>query len=317
MQWLTFNISNLYPTLWVIVMAFMFAACSIDDDRDECCDEVNTIRFRYLYKGSDCYSDYINSVEYFLFESNGNFIQEVENMEGALNKVDINNYPAGDYVLVALANLRDYGYVEGHAVEGLSAFRLAVDKFDSRLSGTFGNGDPLYWGECHFSVTPGCSINYLAEMSNIHCVLRIAVEWEGLPDFNEGYWYSLDGIGTGMEMHGGNASQIDVQKFPPIENYQGKMVRDADFKQQMLYGEMITLRWTDNDIPIFRLHHDNDTVTGAFHLKELFDKWNWHPERAQTQKYEIKIILNRNGTAEFKQGISAEIADWTDGGHLQ
>lgn len=291
--------------------------CDVDDERDECC-ELSTVRFRYLYNGTDCYFDFIRKVQYFLFDgTDGTFLREVQPMEGEMNKVDINGYEPGEYVLIAVANLHDYACLDRHETEGLQAFRLAVNKYDPRISGTFGNGDPLYWGECRFTVSPGRACNHVAEMANIHCVIRITVKWEGLPPATEGFTYVLENIGTGMDMHATNAREIGLQRFPPIENYEGTMMKDAYFNNLVLDAELITLRLTDDDIPRFQLFLNGTDITKPFDLAEIFRKWNWYPGLAQVQRYELNIKLTKDGMAEFNPGIGANIPDWSDGGTLQ
>ncbi len=45
----------------LMLSGLMLASCSLADWRDECCD-FNMVRFRYLYRGRDRFSEYISSV---------------------------------------------------------------------------------------------------------------------------------------------------------------------------------------------------------------------------------------------------------------
>lgn len=300
--------------LFFLLLCLMATSCSLDDDRDLCC-EVNTVRFRYLYKSADRFTEYIGSTRYFLFDGEGRYMEEMAPMECCPARVDISGLEAGSYRLVCVGNLEDYGTPEGYTDEGLKAFRLRVDDYFDE-SGAFANGDRLYWGECPFTVVPGTANNFTGEMSNVHCMLRVRVEWERLPERENGYRYRLEGIGRGMELHGGHASVIDVHAFPKVEDCTGSVLEEVPLRRRALEASLYTLRWGKDDIPRFRLYHDGDAVTKEIDLGDIFRRWGWYPERAPVQEYRIRLLIRTDGSIEVNQGLEADVGDWEDGGTL-
>ncbi len=299
-----------------LLPCLVLASCSLADWRDECC-ELNMVRFRYLYRGRDRFSEYVSSVRYFLFDGSGNFLRETPHIRGCPSRVSIASLEKGGYTLVAIGNLEDYGSLTGYAQQGLEAFRLKVDDlYPSSEVGenVFCNGDRLYRGECAFTIVPGCSNSFLGEMSNVHCVLRVKVDWKLVPPFTEGYSFRLDGIGTGMEMFGDNAYSIDVHSFPPVESYGGSLVEDVQMHRFTLTATLVTLRWTDKDMPRLYFCHDGVQASKTVDLGYVFRQWGWYPSRTPVQEYEIRLLIRPDGSIEVNQGFEAAVNDWRDGG---
>lgn len=293
----------------------LLASCSLEDDRDECCFR-NTVLFRYNYRGADRFREYISGMRYFLFDGDGGFVREMQPMAGNMAQVNIAGLEAGSYTLIGLGNLVDYATLEGHAEGGLKAFRLQVSDWYDTTRTVFASGDRLYWGECRFTVVTGESNAFLGEMSNVHCVLRVRVEWERMPGFSDGYGYRLDGIGTGMEMHGGNATAIDIKTFPKVSGYSGSMQKDVTLRRMALEETVITLRWGKDDMPRFRLMHDGETASKVVDIGYVFGRWGWHPENTPVQEYAILLYIRDDGSIEVKQGLDAGVSDWIDGGTI-
>lgn len=296
-----------------LLFCLMFVTCSLDDMRDECCD-TNQIRFRYLYRGMDRFTDYIFDVHYYLFNSAGAYLGEMSPLEDNMARVDISKLTAGSYTIVAVGNLYDYGTLQGYADKGLEAFRFSVDDYYSTSPAAFRSGDRIYRGECDFTVEQGEANSFLGEMSNEHCVLRVKVEWKLVPSFSSGYRFDLDGVGTAMEMNENNAYSIDVHRFPPVESYEGRMIEEVPLRRFALTASMVTLRWTDNDMPTFRLYHNDTPVTKPIDLRTIFRQWGWYPSRTAVQEYEIRMMIRPDGSIEINQGFDVGVNDWIDGG---
>ncbi|EJX01434.1 hypothetical protein EVA_10460, partial [gut metagenome] len=139
---------------------------------------MNTVRFRYLYRGNDRFNNYIHKMRYLLFDNAGHYIKDMEPVEGELNRVRIGSLREGTYTLVGIGNLEDYGELRGYTEVGLEQFHLAVTKYIDDSGEAIANGDRIYWGECCFTVVKDSSNKFVGEMSNIHCVFRVRVEWE-------------------------------------------------------------------------------------------------------------------------------------------
>lgn len=303
-----------FPGFLFSLLLLLSVSCSLDDGRDLCC-EVNTVRFRYLYKGADRFTEYIAGTRYYLFDGGGRYVREMEPLPGSPSRVDISALAAGSYRLVCVGNLEDYGTPEGHTDGGLEAFRLRVDDlFDE--SGAFANGDRLYWGECPFTVVPGAANDFTGEMSNVHCVLRVRVEWEQRPEHVDGYRFRLEGVGTGMELHGGRARVIEAHAFPPVEECTGSVLEDVPVRRRALEASLYTLRWGEDDIPRFRLYHGGEPASREVDLGKVFRQWDCHPERATVQEYAIRLLIRADGSIEVYRGLEVGVGDWEDGGTI-
>ena len=298
-----------------LITICLLLSCNLEDGRDECCMDYDTVRFRYLYHGNDSFMDYIEQVRYFLFDGEGGYLGEMRPREDAMNKVSIAALSTGGYTLVAVGNLDDYASVCGHADGGLREFRLAVNHLHASGE-AFANGDRLYWGECAFSIVPDAPNNYLGEMSNVHCVLTVRVEWERLPQYDSGYRFVLDGIGTGMRFCGDGAPAIGVQKFPEVHGCHGRMCEEVVLRRFALQAGLVTLRWSDNTIPCFRLYHGDEAVTKAVDLGMVFERWGWKPSMVPVQEYKIRMLIKSDGSIEVNVGLSSGVNDWDDGGVL-
>lgn len=295
-----------------LLLLLLFVSCSLEDGRDACC-WANTVRFRYEHEGRDRFTEYIRDTRWFLFDGEGRFMEETGHMPDCPQRADISSLPAGVYTLVCLGNLEDYGSPEGHAGDGLDSFRLRVDDLapDGR---SFRGGDRLYWGECRFRVVPGNSNRFTGEMSNVHCVLHVRAEWELVPEFPGGYRFTLDGIGTGMELCGSRADSIGVHRFPPVTGFTGVTSEEVPLRRFALEGDLVTLRWDGAHIPRLRLWHGEDPVTREIDLADIFRRWGWHPERTPVQEYALRLLIRPDGSVVVSQGIGVDVTDWEDGG---
>lgn len=301
----------------LIGICLLLHSCSLDDDRDQCC-QAGTVRFRYLLVGVDRFADYVKNVRYLLFDGEGRYLHDMPPTDESLpNRVRVDALDAGRYTLVGVGNLDDYASLEGYAEEGLEAFRLRVDQYSPHGDGTFANGDRLYWGECRFMIVPGAFNGFLGEMANVHCVLRLRVEWERVPEFSEGYRFRLEGVGRGMEMHGGHAAHIEEQAFPPVDVGGGdSMTEDVPLRRLALQADLVTLRWTDGTIPTFCLLHGQDAVTKEVDLRVAFRQWGWSPSRTPLQEYEMRLLIRADGSIEASSGLRAGVGDWEEGGNI-
>lgn len=299
-----------------LLLLFLLVSCNLDDDRDLCC-ETNSVRFRYLYKSSDRFLDYITTARYFLFDGEGCYLRELQPEADALNKVSVETLASGSYTIVCIGNLADYGTLEGYTKSGLQDFFLRVSRYYDEERTAFTNGDRLYWGQCDFTISRDVKQEYVGEMSNVHCKLRVRVEWETAPDYTDGYRYHLDGIGMGIHLHDSDeADVIDVHTFPVVANYGGSMREPVSLSQSALEASLYTLRWGATEIPRFRLYHDDQPAMTEVDLAYVFGIWGWHPEQAAVQEYDIRVLIRTNGTVVVYQGVDVGVGDWINGGTI-
>ena len=297
----------------LLLAVFAFLSCSIDDDRDACCDD-NMMLYRFLYEGSDCFAQRITKMQYHLFHADGTYLRQMYAHQGELSRVSLAGLPQGEYALVAVGNLTDYGTLTDAAAGGLDRFCLHITHYAEGHADTFANGDPLYYGIRRFSIEAGTSNSYITDMTHIHCCLHLRIQWEGVPAYSEGYRYHLSGIGGGVDMHTGNASYIDGLPFPGVHHYGGQMTEDVRLQSLALQQRLYTLRYTDTDIPVFRLYNKNKAVTKPIELRPVFRSWGWSPSSNPVQEYEVLMIIKLNGDIEIRQGFGTNVSDWEDGG---
>lgn len=300
------------------LFCLVHSSCDLESGSENCCAQSN-IEFRYTLNSVDQFDTYISTMQYFLFDENGAFLFEMEPDDGDLTHLCLcDGIPNGTYSLVALANLDDYATIDTIYLEdGLTSFRLDVTQYNETYPDQFDNGDKLYWGQVDFTLNKSKSQTFICQMANIHCVLTVRVEWEGIPSYSDGYRYVLDKVGTYTELHEGNASTIGVQQFPLVPDYSGSMTREVSLRRGALQSSLYTLRITNDDLPVFRLYHYDDPVTPEIDLAPVFSTWRYHPSLAQVQDYEMLVTINRDGSVSVDQGLSgSDIADWADGGSL-
>lgn len=312
---------HLLPAILMAALtAPLIASCDLEDicDGGDCGDG-NYMLYRYTLDNTDYFDTYISSMSYFLFDYDGTYLGEMECADGDLSMVDLSDLSPGSYKLVALANLVDYGVLEGHTTTGLDDFLLRVtDLYEFEDSTTrsniFATGDRLYWGQKDFTIVSGESNTYITQMANIYCRLTVRVEWENLPAYEDGYVYELEGIGSWVEQNLNNADTIKVQHFPKVHDFTSSMREDVPLRRFALQASLYTLRYTTRNIPTFRLLHEDETVTPDVDLYEVFITWGWYPSNAQVQDYEVLITINADGSVTVSQGLDSYISDWADGG---
>ena len=309
-------------TAILALLCLVPSSCDLEDDRDDCCAN-NKIVFRYTLDGEDCFDDYISSMRYFLFDEDGTYLMEMEPDDGDLSQLCLcDGIPSGTYSLVAVGNLVDYASLENYEDYGLENFLLVADDWydDTDILGDnlkpLSNGDRLYWGQCDFTLDRSKTQTFYTEMANIHCKLTIRVEWEGTPDYSDGYSFALYKIGSYSEMNDDNATQIGVQTFPLVPDYSACMVQDVALSRAVLLDNLYTLRLTDDNIPTFCLMHSDEAVTMDIDLTDAFEEWNWTPSSEQVQEYVISLKILTNGNVEASSGLETNVNDWTDGGTI-
>ena len=297
----------------MLAVACFLLSCSVDDHRDACCEN-SMMHYRFLYRGSDSFSQRIDKMQYHLFAADGTYLHEMYAYEGDLSQVSLSDLTAGAYIMVGIGNLTDYGTLTDVASGGLDRFLLHITHYADSSRGIFANGDPLYYGICPFTLEEGSSNYLVTDMAHIHCCLHLRIEWEGMPAHADGYRYHLSGIGGGVDMHTGNASHIDKLPFPGVHHYEGQMQEEVRLQSLSLQKKLYTLRYTDTDIPVFTLYNKDRAITKPIDLARVFDAWGWTPSSNPVQEYEVCMIIKLNGDIEIRQGFGANVSDWEDGG---
>lgn len=299
---------------WIMVL-MLAGGCSLEDERDLCCGQ-NVMRYTYHIAGEEIIDKVAEKMEYHLFDSTGMYLHPLSACSETWDWLSLEGLSAGRYTIVAIANLYGYGSLHGHVCSGLDKFRLEVDSLFGE-DGTFCSGDSLYWGEQEFCIEEGTKRTFTTEMNNIHCCLDVKVEWERLPQYSEGYRFCLEGVGKGVGLHqDDNTLAAGGHLFPYVADYSGRMMIDVPLYRLTLEESMYTLRYTDKNIPVFRLYNGDTPVTRPIDLKRAFREWGWYPDSDAEQRYSIRLKIRADGSIIVNPGIEGMINDWIDGGYI-
>lgn len=296
-----------------IVLVLMLSGCNVIYENSRCNDTI--VRFQYHYNNADRFDEYIFNIRYFLFDSDGIYAGELEHPAGIMSEADVTELPEGNYTVIALANLHDYATLTDPAATSIANFRLKVSKL-GRETGDFANGDPLFWGEQSFRIGPDAKPAYIHEMSCIHCVLSLRVEWEDVPEYSDGYRFRLIDVGSENAMDFDNGLHIGEKEFPEVTYAGAGMTEEVPLRRFALQARLTTLRYSETHIPDFQLYHDDKPVLYPVSLSNAFKQWGWHPDTDPVQEYEIRIVIHRDGSITLHPSLAVNINDWEDGGTL-
>ncbi|MBD5234206.1 MAG: FimB/Mfa2 family fimbrial subunit [Bacteroidales bacterium] len=309
----------------IAIALCLVCSCSLEDDRDQCCTPCNVMHYTYRPFGSDDFKNHISSLRHFLFDDAGAFIEEIA--PGSDLQYQYLPLTEGDYTIVTLGNTSEASHPNHYAGAPLEEFTLNHTlKFEDN-TGISANTDELFWGVKNFHVesdgllSPATGSSRTAEerntlvtpMNNIHCHLTVRVEWANLPQYIGDYEMELDGIATRYSLHPGNASDVGRFIVPKGEMPSVHRIRVPMHGRELL-GEFITLRYSDELIPVFRLLYGSEQITPDIDLARAFRIWGWRPSETHIQEYSIMIRIFSNGSVDIYPSIDASVDDWIDGG---
>lgn len=298
--------------LLAIVLCVLLAGCDLGDDRDLCCYR-GGMTYRLTYDGHDYFPEKVEHLRCFLFSGDdGRFLRELPTVPGRPERVDLSGLEEGDYGLIAVGNLDDYGEVEGLA-ESVRGLRFGACDF-FRDTPALAEGDQLYWGAKRFRMEAGCENEFVTELSNIHCHLKVMVEWEGLPPGSGSYYLQLSGVHEGYDLFPGDAWKLGGRLFPAYTGGLRSSVEESSLLSLSLYTEFVTLRYTDEDIPSIRLWYGDRALTDLIDLKRVFRLWGWYPDSTPVQEYELHLLIGRDGSVKLSPSLDVGVNDWVDGG---
>lgn len=303
------------------------AGCSLDDERDACCEGA-IMTYSYRPYEVEAFGDYIHSLRHYLFDAAGTYLGEIPPGQ-ELTRQPL-RLDAGSYTMVTLGNASEQTVCGFAPDEGLENFKLAVRQRFEQQQDILCNGDQLYWGVKEFTVEsgPGGSIReghgnaarasgtgrLVTYMNNIHCHLEVKVVWHNVPqDFGE-YVMELKEVPAGYSLCPEHCSTVEGFIIPRSEGEPRKHRLRVPMLSQELYGEFVTLRYTNDHIPVFRLWFGDEAVTGDIDLSRAFREWGWYPSRTHVQKYRILLKLFGDGSVEVSPWVEASIEDWVSGG---
>jgi len=319
----------------LIVLSMALTACNIDDDRDICCDDI-TIVFRYSKGGEDLFSQHIHAISHYIFNEEQVLTEVIEEPRN-LQQIKPSHLASGKYTIVSIGNMtRKTRLADLHVgTTTLRQMELYMNTLNSE--GCMENGDRLYFGSREFERIKDRETRYISDMSNIHCLLGVTVKWEddAAPYKQGDYRMGLREVpaknllnvtndnrvivANPLEEQGWESTRTKVvHAFPPAvaTDLTSHCLTAPIDAHRKVRGQFITLRYTDDLIPHFRLYRENEAVMKEIDLSRLFTAWNWAVSSNIEQVYDIEIEIKKDGTVVVTQGLQAGVLDWEDGGTI-
>lgn len=282
--------------------------CSLDDDRDVCCDNLR-MEFRYVPYGIEELPTYIHRMRHFVFDASDRFVCELPS--GPDLRLLRFKLPPGEYTMLTVGNLES-------RMEFRSGDRslktLEMELLEFTESGNCRNSDELYWGFCRFRVVRGPAQRFVTYMNNIHCHLHIKVLWHNMPEYVGDYRMELQDIPRGYRLDPSQSRAVSDKVVPAINGRLCTHELEVPLRSQELRAEFVTLRYTSDYIPVFRLWFGDRAVTGPIDLRRAFRTWGWNPDATAVQEYRIQLTLFSDGAVEVRPWIDADVEDWQNGG---
>lgn len=301
--------------LVTLLLCTLLAGCDLGDDRDLCCYQ-GGMTYRLTYDGYDYFPERVGHLRCFLFSGDdGRFLRELPTMPGRPERVDLSGLEEGYYGMIAVGNLDDYGEIDGLA-ETVQNLRFGATDF-FRETRALSHGDQLYWGAKRFHMVAGEANEYVTELSNIHCHLKVMVEWEGLPPGGGNYYLQLSGVYDGYNFFPGDAWYLGERLFPEYNGELRSAVEESSLLSMSLQAEFVTLRYTNEKIPSIRVWHGSCAETDLIDLKPVFRQWGWYPDTTPAQEYELHMLIYRDGSVKLSPSLDVGVNDWTDGGAFE
>ena len=303
----------------------ILTGCQLEDDRDMCCPGPLTMHYVYRPDGTDVFSDNILSLRHFLFDAGGIFVRELPPGE-KLNRQPL-ELNAGTYTMITIGNMTDITSHDHGSSHLIDQFTLSHTARNRKRESAYANTDELFWGVKHFAVDAdgrghdivkegeALSTNRLTTpMVNIHCHLKVTVEWVGRPPYIGSYEMELAGVHTQYSLDPGNASLtadgLNVPAGDKAETYS----LNVPLRQLGLREEFVTLRYTDTQIPTLRIKYDGHPVVPDIDLGKAFRTWGWRPSATHVQDYEILLRVINENRVDLLPMVEGSVADWVNGG---
>ncbi len=316
--------------LLLLLSLGVMSSCSLDDELDECCESV-TLHYRYVRQDlNDEFRSFIKEMRHFLFDGEGRFLRELPNPSNRQD-LHIGNLSEGDYSVITIANATQANTTLSQlAASGstLSEFQLTLNHLLS--AETYGNGDELFWNTRKVSVVRNQRRHYICDLSNIHCHLFVRVKWHSLPKHTGDYTMRLMQVPVGYRLEptladtlvirGDGSTDFQssesrvVHTFPAFNGNFQSHERVVPLYNLELEGEFVTLRYSDDHIPVLQIFFGDEAITKPLDLLKAFRAWSWYPNRHPEQIYKIDITIYDDGRVVLNQWAEATVMDWIDGG---
>ncbi|MFA7141090.1 MAG: FimB/Mfa2 family fimbrial subunit [Proteiniphilum sp.] len=163
-------------SVFVLLALFLgFESCETDEENG---DNL-TIYVRYCRETfKDDFQRFITQIRYLFFDEDG-ILQHVVLLQREIDS-DLQHLspmlPYGRYTLIAIGNREEHSDCEYKV--GFTRMEEVTLATHLRQAGDLQGGcDPMYWGILPFEYAANKPNDYICDMSNIHCRLRVTVRW--------------------------------------------------------------------------------------------------------------------------------------------
>lgn len=304
------------PRLLTYSLLVLLLTSCLPDDSDDCCGV--RIHFDYFEAGQDLYRQEIHSMRHFLFDGQGRFLRELPSHYD--RDIVLTDIEAGDYRLVTVANATagrsGISGMQEH-VSTLDGFELHVNSLRStraEAGATYDNTDQLFYGNLAFTVGDVLDLQLTSVLSNIHCHLHVLVYWKRQLPYGGEYTLRAYDVPSGYRL--GNSYDLAALKYPQQTDSLVVHARSEIPVNFELEFEMVSLRYTDDSIPVLQLFHGDEPVTSLVPLKRAFDWWDWHPGSTPVQDYWLQMEIDEEGTVRLNRWGQGKVLDWINGGTI-
>ena len=321
------HIQNQIKVLAVIIMNLVcLSSCSLEDSRDLCCDTGNVMRYTYRPHGLEEFNQNIHTMRHFLFDKSGYFVRELNPGEDLqYQPLDLSE---GEYMMVSIGNMKDKNTVvpSEPADSHIRDIRIETSRICDSEKLSYANSDEIFWGISRFDVDCRGNISDhddykrysdytfpVTEMNNIHCHLNVKVEWANMPRFYGDYEMELIGVPMSYPLDPTLAYLAGGFTVPVGESVAYHRL-SVPLEGYELYGEFVTLRFSNENIPTLCILYKNTLVGPDIDLKRAFSTWGWRPSEIHEQEYSILVRLFADDRAEVMPLFKGEVSDWINGG---
>lgn len=323
---------------WLLLLSllstFLWSGCTTIDERDECCEEV-VLHFRYSRGAMDEFPTNIHRMDYFIFDEGERLVYHIAKGEGNLQRLSLRQVDAGRYQVVAIGNATERSAFIPQRTHDMRLSDLLLEVTHQLREGVQGDSDPLYYGIQAYEVKPlPTPQHFLCDMSNVHCLLVATFRWVDTPpsdgvtpfavelidvakSYHLGTYYKIGVSGRGL-LH--SSEERVVHSFPsllvtaqyPLIKHQ----KEALYQAGRVRAELMTLRYTDQQIPMIRLLQGGKEVMRPLSLAKIFRDFKWAVSDNIEQRYELQFLLYDNGRIEVRGGDQLQVLDWINGGTI-
>lgn len=295
-------------------------ACYIDGTLPEC--EGSRIEYRFIYDGTgaNVIRGYLQSVEEYIYDSDGNLL--------SASTVDMNatrrELEPGTYTLVAWGNRTIRSRIENGALQEKEDSEPLPDPMDR-----------LYFGFRTFQVSPKGASRVTVDMVHAHAVLDLTVRWKRNPPPNTGDFYLLlREVPSGAEFTPSHLLrerrwqryEPQQEAFPTVSTEQLFYVpgvketaanssyrRDAVMNvDRQVKATFVTFRYGNRSPLILTLHAGEKQLTKEISLERFFREMGIELEMNMRQEFSLELAIDGD---RIEVSLS-NTNDWGEGGEV-